>query len=78
MKVVLKVLLITEMLKPWDLYVFFILKWVYIEKIDKAKCIFFFIKDEKLFNLNIMKLGKKSATSSWKNLIENLYTMKNI
>ena len=78
MKAVLKVFLITEMLKPLDLYVFFLLKWVYIEKIDKAKCIFFLIKDEKLFNLNIMKLGKKSATSSWKNLTENLYTMKNI
>ena len=43
-KVLLKVLLITEMLKPSDLYVFFLLKLAHMGKIDWAKYISFFDK----------------------------------
>ena len=49
----------------------------YRREFDRTKCISFLIKDEKLLE-NIIRLGKKSATLSKKNLTVNLYTMKNI
>ena len=49
----------------------------YRRDFDKTKCVSFFIKEENCQKYTI-KFGKKSATLSKKNLIVNLYTMKNI
>ena len=49
----------------------------YRRDFDETKYMSFLIKDEELQE-NIMKFGKKSAIKSKKNLIVNLYIMKNI
>ena len=49
----------------------------YRRDFDETKYMSLLIKDEELQE-NIMKFGKKSAIKSKKNLIVNLYIMKNI
>ena len=57
----------------------FLLKMsAYGEDCDKNKCMSFLIKGKQLLKKNIIKLGKKSATLSIKDLTVNLYRMKNI
>ena len=52
----------TEMLKPLDLYVFLFLKWVHIDEILIKQSVSFLMKDEKLFNKNIMNFWKKISS----------------
>ena len=49
----------------------------YRRDFDETKYMSLLIKDEELQE-NIMKFGKKSAIKSKKNLIVNLYIIKNI
>ena len=49
----------------------------YRRDFDETKYMSLLIKDEELQE-NIMKFGKRSAIKSKKNLIVNLYIMKNI
>ena len=58
----LNILLVTEMLKPLDLYVFFFLKWIHIEELLIKQNVSFLMKDEKIFNKNIMNFWKKFSS----------------
>ena len=58
----LNILLVTIMLNPLDLYIFFFLKWIHIEELLIKQNVSFLMKDEKIFNRNIMNFWKKFSS----------------
>ena len=51
--------------------------YIFRRDFDETKCMYLLIKEENVLK-NQMKFGKKLAISSKKNLIVNLYAIKNI